>query len=58
MEKKNDGVDFVELINQVVQKDPVVRRIMKSQRDTGVNYGEEYRKQTGRDLEIGEIVVQ
>ena len=59
MEKKNnDGVDYVELLTQAVKKDPIVRRIMESQRDTGVDYGEEYRKQTGRDFETGEIAVQ
>lgn len=58
MEKKNDGVDYDELIARAVKKDPAIREIMESQRDTGVDYGEEYRKQTGRDFETGEIVVQ
>ncbi len=55
---KEPVIDYTELLSQAAEKDPVVREILNSERDTGVNYEEEYRKQTGKDLETGEYVDQ
>ena len=49
---------MMKLTAQAVMKDPAVQKIMESQRDIGVDYGEEYRKQTGLDFETGEIAVK
>ncbi len=55
---KEPVIDYTELLSQAAEKDPMVREILNSERDTGVNYEEEYRKQTGKDLETGEYVDQ
>ena len=57
MEKKKDGVDYIDLLSRAAEEDPVIREILDSDRD-GVDYKAEYRKQTGKDLETGEIEVQ
>ena len=58
MDKKLDRVDYERLMSQAAEEEPVIRGILSSQRDDCVDYGEEYRKQTGKDLETGEIAVQ
>ena len=49
--------DNTDLLDKAAEENPVIREILDSDRD-GVDYSAEYRKQTGRDLESGDIVVQ
>ena len=55
---KEPIIDYAELLSRAAEKDPVVKEILNSERDTGVNYEEEYRKQTGKDLQTGDYVDQ
>ncbi len=55
---KEPIIDYAELLSRAAEKDPGVKEILNSERDTGVNYEEEYRKQTGKDLQTGDYVDQ
>ena len=60
MKKEKKSVDYSELIARTAEEEKVERNIDTAMppADAGVDYEMEYRKQTGKDLSTGEIVVQ